>query len=522
MLRVRRRGKVASMKNMFGISKYRGSPELVPLLGDHPCDSELHQSPSNTPPNTGPSPATPPTTPRLPSSSNPSADQPPEKKLPPIVKEVAYSGDVNGASVVYFFDDPQFCDVLVNASNGRQFHCSRMFLCMHSATFRTLLAFKDGEQRKSAVDALEVDADALEGALRFLHMGECCVNEANLVPLIKISKVYDIPALEETCRHYQNDCLCLTLENCCLLLEQALASGLLRGAETSQDEFARSDIVWRCERFTAGHLEELLEDDDFLNLSLAAIKGVTTAAANGAKAGSLDQSQYASVIRGVSTWVAKDPGGRNEFADDLIDLLNVDYLSDALIQDVSTMKVVVDNPKLAEGLRKFLRKTGDVGAPALIASLEGISDVVEKVIQCDGWCYIWGVGGLAAHSRGGRDVAEVGGAFYLQKGDVLKLALTSRKSDVWAAAVILTERQGNCGGFTENLLRADLDDEAASCLEATATAEMLLAISLLASQTGSFLNQPVEQILQRRCNMEHSRGPSLKIWATYDPPEIQF
>lgn len=85
------------------------------------------------------------------------------------------------------FNNPEYCDVIVVADNGTEFHCSKFLLKLGSEYFNKMFSHDMKEQLNSEVSIKEVDSNILEKALLFMHSGKCEMDETDFLPMMSFA-----------------------------------------------------------------------------------------------------------------------------------------------------------------------------------------------------------------------------------------------------------------------------------------------------------------------------------------------
>ncbi|GMH45675.1 hypothetical protein BSKO_13638 [Bryopsis sp. KO-2023] len=347
------------------------------------------------------------------------------------------------------FNDSNHCDTIVWGPDGNSYRCFRFLLCASSPVFERMFDSDMVEGRSREVHIQEVDAQALEKVLKFLHSGQIEINEDNLYPLLAIGDEFEIQSVTNLCERYANDHLAINESNWFKLLTQGLmAAGRM------------DSILTRCQEFIFKNFVLIVTAKEFLDLDFEVVKGVAMGATSENASGNLDSETYYEVIKGLMGWL--EVGENSEHGTELFDHLDLAVLSANELSDLCASEVMQKRPELSVSVVKALAaqpptprtppsmhsrhiSLTENDMPAVYeTSRQGVWN--EWVVPVRAWYYIRcrganGAGGVDGSTVRGGHGAEVGGAFYLQQEDKIKILLGwTRRGGGASCAVIVPSK----------------------------------------------------------------------------------
>lgn len=85
------------------------------------------------------------------------------------------------------FNNPDYCDVVIVADDGSEFHASRYLLRCGSDVFHRMFSNEMTEKISGRVHIKDADTASIRALMHFLHGGGCDVDSEKLLPLMSIA-----------------------------------------------------------------------------------------------------------------------------------------------------------------------------------------------------------------------------------------------------------------------------------------------------------------------------------------------
>lgn len=354
--------------------------------------------------------------------------------------------------VARHFNEPESTDTIVWGPGGECYHCFQMLLCAHSPVFERMFHTDMVEKRTREVHIKEVDPDALEKVLRFLHSGRIDMDESNLCSIITVADEFGIQILLDVCENFVINHLMINESNWFKLFTEAMV------APTTMDF-----LVVKCQDFLSRNTLAIVTAEEFIFLEFHIVRWIAKDATDQALAGDIDPATYYEVVRSLMLWLEAEKNikhGIDMFAqlnlgvlppNELSALCSTDLMQRSPELSLNIVKVIAAqplSPKTPPGTshaRQISTVETDV-IPLYESSAQGVWE--EWVVPVRGWYYILCSGAHGADvgdgpflAAGGGRGAQVGGAFYLQQEDKIKMLLGwTRRGGGASCAVIIPSK----------------------------------------------------------------------------------
>ncbi|GMH45320.1 hypothetical protein BSKO_13277 [Bryopsis sp. KO-2023] len=310
------------------------------------------------------------------------------------------------------FNDPQYADVKVSAPDGREFLCLRFILCSASDVFRCMLASEMVEGRGGPVRVQECDSDDMEQFLKFVHGCEIHINTQNLIPMWELANRFQVDCLKRVCQNYADNTLELDSSNCTRLLNSAVSCGM-------------EDVVSISKSYIVDSIQEGQDVEKFIDLQFQAVVEIVEMG-NSTLLG--NEPSYFVLAAYVLDWMGCQSGSDSEELAESLGL-KLSALGPYHLSCLCSRESVRRSSQLsllivaALGRQTELYKGGSGTSPVHVVTRSGSWEGWD--VPASDWYYIAGSG---AQGRGGFGTkgglgAMVSGAFFLKKGDRLKVLI---------------------------------------------------------------------------------------------------
>lgn len=316
------------------------------------------------------------------------------------------------------FNNPNFADIRVKGSDGQEFVCLSFVLCLASDVFKCMLSSEMVEGSTRSISIAEVSPEHLEGFLRFLHGGAVHLGPKNLLQFWELAIRFQVPALTAMCEHYARSKLQISTEVWPDLLNRSVVTGFER-------------VTGLCEDFVLHVFQKGLDLHNFEDVEPLGMERIVKAVSTGLA--SMEAEYYHFVLR-LLKWVEFRKGVWNgedqQDVQGVLEVLDLTALGPHYLCCLCFKGVGADVPQLSSCITaalgyhaRFYREpnTKDCRSPLHMVSQTGCWET-WKVPRSD-WYYISGSGAQGRNGFGttGGSGAEICGAFYLCKGDQLRM-----------------------------------------------------------------------------------------------------
>lgn len=351
--------------------------------------------------------------------------------------------------VASHFNEPETTDTVVWGPEGECYHCFRMLLCAHSPVFERMFHTDMVEKRTQEVHIKEVDPNALEKILRFLHTGRVDIDEENLCPIITVADEFGIQILLDVCEDFVIKHLVVDESNWFrLFTESMVAAGTM--------DF----LVGKCQSFLSRNTLAIVTSEEFHFLEFEIVIWIAKDATDQVHAGDMDPAMYYEVVRSLMVWL--ESGKNIKHGIELFAQLNLGALAPSELSALCSTDLMQQTPELSLNIVKViaaqplspktppgtsharhLSAAETEATPLYQSSVQGVWE--EWVVPVRDWYYILCTGAHGADvgdgsfpPAGGGCGAQVGGAFYLQQEDKIKMLLgwTRRGGGASCAVVV--------------------------------------------------------------------------------------
>ncbi|GMH34443.1 hypothetical protein BSKO_02277 [Bryopsis sp. KO-2023] len=217
------------------------------------------------------------------------------------------------------FDDPEYCDVVVEAENGSVFHCSKFVLRCGSEVFHRMFASDMKEATSNLVKIKDADPKAIRSMLKFMHGGQVDLDDKILLPLSSIAERYQITQLMQVCADFKKRHFRVDAANCCEILEQIYTL-----------DKAPDGVLEHCEDVVRENIKSMLLDISFMNrfvkLPFQAVLGTVKNALPRMFVDSRFPSCYVRLAESLLAWLNGDACAREKHAVTLLGSLEFESL----------------------------------------------------------------------------------------------------------------------------------------------------------------------------------------------------
>lgn len=346
----------------------------------------------------------------------------------------------------------------------KPYHCSKFLLCSKSPKLQEIISKHEEEVSDKAICIGHVQPEILEFLLRYLHNGESKVGQDNFLAVKSIATEFEVSDLDEMCLLYENDLLVINAGNCCPLIREAV-------------EFKRREVKIRCEDFIVRNGDLLVERPDFLSLPSHVIRELIQYANMQFDEYNLSFSSISNLMKGIGQWMDHNSENATETLS-VLTALPVGLCSQYEIVELLSTNFARGNPQVAEHLTKELSMwssgllTVPWGSQVEKFDSESSQGSWKKwEVPASGWYYIVAKGGrgfqykharvksvmngflgkakTSLKSADGGAGAVVGGSFYLNEGDKVKVLAGKTLSGGGSTCVALVPKRP---GFRPYLL----------------------------------------------------------------------
>lgn len=337
----------------------------------------------------------------------------------------------------FCFNDPAFADIRVSGSDGQEFMCLSFVMCSASDVFKCMLSSDLIEGSTRAITIKEVSSENLEGFLKFIHGGEFDLGASNLVQMWELANRFQVAGLEILCQDYAKNKLKISTENWTDLLNSSIVIGF-------------EEVTRLCEDFVVDTYHEGLDLHNFEDLEAVGMKGIIGAVT--ANFAGMENEYYYFVVR-VTEWVElrKDllMGEDGEDVMEILQGLDLSVLGPYYLCCLCSKGLAIISPQFAVCITRALGhharsykglNTGDCDSPLRMVAQAGCWE--EWAVPRSDWYYISGCGAQGRNGFGteGGSGAVISGAFYLSKGDQLRM-LVGHTCDGGGSTCVVRVRQ---------------------------------------------------------------------------------
>ncbi|GMH39220.1 hypothetical protein BSKO_07118 [Bryopsis sp. KO-2023] len=236
----------------------------------------------------------------------------------------------------------RFHDVVIIGAKKR-FYCLKSVLCAHSTAFQSMAAaggaLHGSNPGMPEVLMEDVNSQALEQMLLFMHTWRCAISCDFVVHLGWLAYRFNIPVLEDLCKKFEAGNMTVTTTNCCVFMGQAVFCG-------------RTDLMAKCRDCIVRNMDKLAECEMFLNMHLDEESSVAIVNhANGLFGRGISDDQFFWVVKGLLNWMdrnRKDMAVRDFDPKTVLDCCNLGNLSAAQLQQICASPVVKKSPEISQ------------------------------------------------------------------------------------------------------------------------------------------------------------------------------
>lgn len=100
------------------------------------------------------------------------------------------------------FDSPKFCDVVFEFEDDTQIHAHRVILASQSRVFEAMLFGSNMREKHEKVIKIKdssISSQNFKDLLYYVYTGTIMITEANAIPLVYLSQMYELNSLTESC-----------------------------------------------------------------------------------------------------------------------------------------------------------------------------------------------------------------------------------------------------------------------------------------------------------------------------------
>lgn len=220
--------------------------------------------------------------------------------------------------VARLFNNPAYSDVTVFGPECRKYFCSKLLLATSSAYFEEELS---RAEMPCEIFIRDIHPGwALLKVLLFIHGIQIEVDDHNITPIWGLALRLQVHSLSDACEEYSAQYLHITSENCIDILKQAVAAGVHR-------------LVDRSQEFICNNMMTIRRLRAFQYLSFECIKAF---AINGY---SNAEIPYLDVVVSLVVWLS-DTGAERKTIEELFELVDFRLLSSTDVLALGSRKEV--------------------------------------------------------------------------------------------------------------------------------------------------------------------------------------
>ncbi|XP_077984948.1 kelch-like protein 8 [Glandiceps talaboti] len=236
-------------------------------------------------------------------------------------------------SVLYeLFESSKLCDVLLKIGEKR-IKCHRIILASASSYFRAMLTSEMSESRQDIITIKDIDESAMEGLIRFMYTSKITLTTENVQQVLYASSILQME---------------MVVRACCDFMKTHLHPTNCLGVRNFAELHGRTDLVHAADRFTYDHFIEVIDSEEFLQISARHFGLILTSS-------DLNVSKEEEVYEAAMKWVKCEIRSRSQHLPDLMSkirlpMLPADYLmnvveKEELVKKHHSCRDLVDEAK---------------------------------------------------------------------------------------------------------------------------------------------------------------------------------